>query len=112
MDKSSFKFKTGDQGRIIQSGIVGKVIDHREDRDDNVNTLVRFVNENKGVHEQWCRETELGSTSASAEDKSAEKATGVGTGRIEDLGVDPKIAEETRVEHERAAERANPRKTG
>jgi hypothetical protein len=101
------KFKNGDQVRIIQSGIVGKVVDHREDRDDNVTTLVEYVNANKGVHRQWCRETELGSTSASDDTKASEKATGVGADPIKVVGTDPKITNDTKAEHDRMAERGH-----
>ena len=112
MENTVYKFKNGDQVRIIQSGIVGKVVDHRDDRDDNLNTLVQFINENKGVHEQWCRETELGSPSASDVEKTQEKTAGVVSDPMKVVGSDSKIANETKAEHERAADRAVDRGRG
>ena len=58
----NFKFKNGDSVRIMASGVTGKVINHRHDRDDNVTTLVQWTDSNKVQHEQWCRETELGAS--------------------------------------------------
>jgi hypothetical protein len=105
MEKTVFKFNTGERVRIIQSGIIGKVIDHRNDRDDNVDTLVQYTNARKGVTEQWVRETELGSTTASDLEIAHEKTEGVASDPMKVVGTDPKIANETRAEHERAAER-------
>jgi dsDNA-specific endonuclease/ATPase MutS2 len=76
MEKPNFKFKVGDSVRIIASGHSGKVIDHRDDRDDEVNTEVEFVDGTKRKHHQWCRETELGSVSASEETKADEQSHG------------------------------------
>jgi hypothetical protein len=58
------------------------------------------------VHEQWCRETELGSTSASDEEKASEKATGVVSDPMKVVGTDSRITNETKLAHDRAADRA------
>jgi hypothetical protein len=84
-DETNYKFSNGATVRIIASGAVGNVIDHRADRDDGVNTLVQWKDGQKQTLEQWCRETELAEPRASESEKATEKATGVATGAGEDL---------------------------
>jgi hypothetical protein len=85
MNTTAYKYTPGTSVRIIATGVVGKVIGNRDDRDDNVNTLVEWKDGQKQTRNQWCRETELGAPSVTETEAAAEKATGVATGSRADL---------------------------